>query len=521
MVSRSINKRNSDPMEIFGLKTTFKEPTAFKEKAIYQPDELTEDFEILKNALFEGYPGINDYFSKDSLLLLYNASILELEEPRTKQEFTSILKSFINPLLDDHLDLIDESVSNGSKITPVSDVIIGVQSDSLFILRTNNEYSHLLGKRIVSIDNIKEKQLIKSIRKTIPHKADGLNESRLDFDMLCSFWSFFDKYFNKDAGDSIKIEFSDGSAYHSTYKVRSIKEYKPYFYRKSSGKKPISTKILQDSIAYLDINTFSISEKTEQAILQFMKTLNDIGIHKLIIDLRNNPGGHETSLAKVFSSITQESFKTFISQKVTTNKPYEFAQYTDNLIREEVTFPEYAIEKEDGFYLPDSLLVTYQPHTTVNYTGEVFILTNAFTSSAASTFAALVKKYGRGIIVGQETGGAYYHLNALHFAKLRLPNTNINVLIPLIQIIFDLEKDSHNPWGRGVMPDIQIPLTSEELTNNKEDIFLTKALQQIQKYEHSKLINKPADKEISMQLIFIVMGLGFVIAIVLAFKMRK
>ncbi len=525
-MSRSVNNKSADPMSIFGLKSTYRKPSKFIEKDYYEPDELKADFEVLKEAILEGYPGLGDYISRDSVLLLYDNILLELDQSKTPQEFESLLRKFINHFRDNHFNIKNTREHNKltrSRKFPITEILLGVQSDSLFVIRTNEEYSYLLGKHIVRVDGIDEKELIAKIRKTIPAKADGFNQSRTDCDMLLSFYAALGSYFNKTIGDSLYVEFADGSIFNSTYKLESLKEYKPYFYKRSAGKNPFLCKNLQDTIAYLDINTFKITQQIENEIKAYIQAVIDSGLNHLIIDLRGNPGGHEKSLAKVFSFIAQKSFKTATPPKVNSNKPYNFAKNTYNLIPGEAVFPKYSVKKEDGYYLPDSLLSAYYPDKEVCYKGEVYVLTDAFSFSAASLFAAMVKKYKRGIIIGQETGGAYYHMNALKFANIMLSNTNTEIMMPLVKLVFEANVNKTNPWGRGVMPNIHIPLTTDEFTNKDDDVFLLQALDKISKYQPVE--NKEIAKELSTTTDnskwIVMLSIGMLLIVIIGFVVRK
>ena len=48
MISRSVNNRNADPMNLFGLKTTFKEPVAFIEKSSSDLETFSWDIQKTK-----------------------------------------------------------------------------------------------------------------------------------------------------------------------------------------------------------------------------------------------------------------------------------------------------------------------------------------------------------------------------------------------------------------------------------------------------------------------------------------
>jgi len=55
-------------------------------------------------------------------------------------------------------------------------------------------------------------------------------------------------------------------------------------------------------------------------------------------------------------------------------------------------------------------------------------------------------------LIGEETGGGYYGNSAIHLLNVELPNTKIQVTLPLFRVVLDKDR----PKGRGVMPDILV-----------------------------------------------------------------
>jgi hypothetical protein len=90
----------------------------------------------------------------------------------------------------------------------------------------------------------------------------------------------------------------------------------------------------------------------------------------------------------------------------------------------------------------------------------------------------LVHKYKRGAIIGRETGNTYHQMNALKFAQLLLPNSQIEITIPLVKCVFD-SQERGIPFGRGVFPHYPINLSLEELESIKGDTMLMYTLQLI------------------------------------------
>lgn len=66
------------------------------------------------------------------------------------------------------------------------------------------------------------------------------------------------------------------------------------------------------------------------------------------------------------------------------------------------------------------------------YAGRVYVLTSSTNSSATFQFAQLVKKTGRATLVGEPTGGNLRGINGSAFYFLRLPNSKVELDLPLV-----------------------------------------------------------------------------------------
>lgn len=67
-------------------------------------------------------------------------------------------------------------------------------------------------------------------------------------------------------------------------------------------------------------------------------------------------------------------------------------------------------------------------------------------------------------------------MTANKFVDIRLPNSGIQVRIPLVKEVFDETVNNRVPAGRGLLPDYEIPLSYEEYYISEEDIILSETL---------------------------------------------
>jgi hypothetical protein len=466
-ISRSVHGKSADPMSPFGLPTTFKEPVIRNPEQKLSVEDLKQDFMVFRSSLEEGHPGLYDYTDKATLDSLFDVKFNLLTKPMTSGEFADILYPVISAIKDGHTQLLNDNNHKGKNqkwLTP--SVYFGLWDDTLVVTRTTTDYSGLLGKHIHTINNVDADTIIKRINKEVRFHAEGNIESIADFQNRTIFWSPYLHFFPPKAGDSLHFKFYNHPETKVPYdEVRSNAciPHVPDWNYMPKNEASYSSLILNDSTAYLDINTFSLTTKDEDEITEFIKEISDSSVLNLIIDLRYNTGGSSDCLDRIFALIAHEPFQSSYT-KVNSNKGFEFFKHTTNYPASAVLFPEYIqLPGKDGYYDDPALRQATLPNDTINFQGNVFVLTNERTFSAASMFAALVHKYKRGIIIGRETASVYHQMVASKFAHVFLFHSGRQLRMPLVKIVFDEPENSDIPFGRGVIPDYEIKLSTEEL----------------------------------------------------------
>ncbi len=92
------------------------------------------------------------------------------------------------------------------------------------------------------------------------------------------------------------------------------------------------------------------------------------------------------------------------------------------------------------------------------YQGKIYLLVNSANSSATYYLASFLKQNGLATLVGQETGGNRRGLTGSQMFFLRLPNSKIEIDIPLIGTY---------PLGpqpdQGLLPDVYVKPSVEDV----------------------------------------------------------
>lgn len=178
---------------------------------------------------------------------------------------------------------------------------------------------------------------------------------------------------------------------------------------------------------YRDYRALSDGDKdytsTTKDVRRLIKELEDTGIDGLIIDLRNNGGGHLTE-ATALSGL-----------------------FIDN-------GPVVQLRNSNGRI---SRLDDPDPVPRVAYNGPLAVLVNRYSASASEIFAAAIQDYARGVIIGQQTfgKGTVQNLYSLDQYVRRPDEVGLGQLTLTIGKYYRVTGESTQ--HRGVDPDIKLP----------------------------------------------------------------
>ena len=233
-----------------------------------------------------------------------------------------------------------------------------------------------------------------------------------------------------DALDDIvkKIKGAEGTKVKLTFtRNQTSKTYT--FTRQSIENPTVETKMLQDKVGYLQITEFD--EVTVSQFRSGLKSLKKQGAKKLIIDLRDNPGGLLTSVVDIAGQILPKGTIVYTEDK-NGNKKY----YKDT--------------KNEQLDIP------------------LCVLVNGNSASAAEILSGAIKDDKAGTLVGETTFGkgivqGFFEVGDGSYVKL----TYSSYYTPA----------GHNIHKKGIKPDVEV----KDNTKTKADEQLNKVLSILQK----------------------------------------
>ena len=484
-ISISVSGKDSkpvDPMTPFGLKTTFKKIAPLVIPKTLTAKQANDDFDFLVSSMKECYPSFDDIISEEKYQQFVSSTKEKLKAPISYNKFYQIVRSaFSMQFLHDSHAWLDTDNPMITYNYCVPHLFIGSLNGKLIVTQAQTGYEKYLGKEVSAIDGVDAKMLIEKLRNDILG-VDGDNQSAIN-EWMITGW-------NTLAGNNLTrhlsvVKLADGSVVRDQWiSADQVKGIKPstgktaYYQRRNANQKSQYRFTMKtDRIALLTISDFTLDEVQMDAIADSL--MRHKNVPNLIIDVRNNPGGHIDVCNRLVSwFIDKPTEATNHYDKVNSNGVYQSFVHCMNIPADDKPFEDYVVrDGQTGFYNPSSLSDVIYPDSAVHYGGRVIILTDETSKSAATDFPAQLVRSGRAITVGRETGTGYHYMTAVKFAHLALPHSHIEYTLPLVKSVADDTVSDRFPAKRGLMPDVEVPLTYDEIYASDGDPIMEKALQ--------------------------------------------
>ncbi len=196
--------------------------------------------------------------------------------------------------------------------------------------------------------------------------------------------------------------------------------------------------------------------------------LAELKVPALVIDLRGNEGGLDVGSVLLgylaAGEIAVPPMRDLVRYRRLPDALSAYVTTWDGGFRDWGTR---AVAYDTRFYMLNaqagSAARRYLPLRTPHFNGQVFVLIDAGNSSATFEFAQQLQRNGAGTLVGQPTGGNLRGINGSAFFFLHLPNSHIEVDLPLVgQFPTSAQPD------RGVVPDVPVQITVQDLQDGRD-----------------------------------------------------
>lgn len=460
-------------------------------------ENLLKDFQVLKGVFMTYHPGL--YRFQDSLTVEKHFNMLEqqLRRDLTLSEAYLVFSKFTASIKCGHTfcsfynqsSQTKDSLFNKSDKVPFTFFLFDKR---VFIEKNVSENDDLVqGTEVLEINYVPVSILIDTLIQYV--KGDGSNNLKRMSDLNLSglgkfeaFDIFYPLLFPpKNNLYSLKIKQPAKSNSTETSVKAISRKIRFELMENKYGKQPStlddlwSFNLLNNEIGYLKIGTFvtnKLSIDWKKFINNAFDELNEKNIKNLIIDIRGNEGGDDEVNLVLGNKLAkrQIEFPAFRELLRYENVSDDYRPFLNTWDKSFYNRKGQLIKQESGFYTwkrdrGNSII----KQNNKAYQGQTYLLVDAANSSATFFLTAGLQQNKIATVIGSETGGNRKGTNGGQLFFLWLPNSKIEIDIPLIGY-YPL-KDQPD---KGLNPDIEIPITISDILSNK-DKALEKTLELI------------------------------------------
>lgn len=428
-------------------------------------------------------------------------------------------------LLNEQLEKTNKKKYKGSK-SPLSQFDFLWNDGNLYVLKNNSENKEIKeGSVILDINGISPQKFYEKYRPTIT--SDGLNETFIQKWFGRKITSYYASEIGIVDSLTMKINCSDSISKQTVHRIFKKEVKKSKISNKSKAVKDSTVIVKNDTLkpikkiltkeqrnaqrdslkllakkdriygynkpkneytinlsyptkdskfAVLKVQSFT-GTKYKKAYKAIFKEIKEKNIQNLVLDLRGNTGGRVTEINELYSYLTKDDKFTLLNPTVVTSKwklPY-YMHAGRSALHYVLLSPFYVIQspivffktkkgKDGKFYYKLEEEKKYKRKENY-YDGELFVLTDGLSFSAASVISSNLKGTKRATFIGNETGGTYNGTVAGRLPILTLPNSKLKWRLGVMNISPSEQTDE---FGHGVRPDIVLIPTTEQIIN-KED----------------------------------------------------
>ncbi|MAX80160.1 MAG: hypothetical protein CL843_08285 [Crocinitomicaceae bacterium] len=480
---------------LFFISTTVKSQESL---STFSTEQLQEDYDLLVSALKEGHPGLYWYKSYAEFEAVFSENRAAIQNNMNSYEFYRLVSKVVTADMEGHSQVfpseeISNYIRNESNYIPVAVKTVG---ETIYVVNNIDEHQ-TQGFIITAINNQPIETVVNGIFDHISRNSDGFTTTG-KYKSLNSFGftALYMSYLNDFDATSVELTLLDPKTKKTqTLTVDLVKRAGLVAIAKALPKVRLDHSrdlfhleiidSLNTAVMYLnDFSYYSFEEENkdfEQLIDSSFQALNKQKIEHLVMDVRNNRGGNEGAEDFVFSYLTAKPYTKY--DYVEANAfTYSFLDHTefkdDKAPLESMLEDEHELNSDGRILRKADVLPTHLPQEDV-YNGNLYVLCSGLSYSGGSEFVGIAKTHSDAVIIGEETGGGFYGQTSGSFVYLVLPNTGIEIRLPLLKFHTNFYSEEI-PFGRGVLPDYEVQQTFDDYLN-KVDTELNFVFELIQK----------------------------------------
>lgn len=401
--------------------------------------KMTQDLEYLVKAI--DYSHVNPYsFRSKKNIRHYIDSVKQaLPDSLTSVAFWRIVNKTLVYYNDAHTRTFDrvyfkQFVANEGTLFPIE---VAVKNKRLVITQLLKKVTALkVNQKIMRINGIHYRTIIQHLRRHASKELTFLDDQMISDNFSRYLW----KAFGWSGSFKVEVETNLKTKQTSVVVIEGVSALERQQRRKLSvmvkSPQAFSSRQINDSIAYIKIKDFYTHGRKyyRQKAAKVFTQLNQKSSNRhLIIDFRGHDGGDARYAEDFARYLATRPFRAMSQTQWKVTKAFKrrFAKmYIPGILR--WCRPLYVVNKHTrNIWRTKNGKIATVYHKTIQplaarkrFRGKIYLLTDHFTFSAGSIFAAMFKDYKMGTIIGRPTGSlSSFFADPIMWH--RLPNSRI------------------------------------------------------------------------------------------------
>ncbi|PKQ60712.1 hypothetical protein BZG02_18495 [Labilibaculum filiforme] len=387
--------------------------------------DIKNDLQFLKEKCTSIHPKFLDENFSKSWSNTCDSIIKTLKDSTSMNDSFIIMSKLLSEIEDTHtgfnfpFEERQKYMSNGGLCMPFT---ILVKNNKLFFNQyfSKNPNIQLSDVEIVSINAIDSRKTLSDLRSIVGVNNRECGDYAVEKFFNMGFWMLYgesEKYLIQTvSSDSIltakALTNDQYFALKNQYPNPQQNQYKLEFSK-------------NNQVANLSIKSFFGDDNFYTFLSNSFDSIKQKECCTLILDVKNNPGGRSCAVDSLLNYLTNKPYGQYasigirVSDEIKTLYKTKYPQLY-NIINH--------LNNNTIYNLKDSTLIHIPTPKKSLFNGDLFVIINERTNSAAATFAGVVKENKLGVIVGNKPTGEHLKYYG-DFISFKLPNTKLEFFI--------------------------------------------------------------------------------------------
>lgn len=433
-------------------------------------EQAKADFKFCYDALKTAHPSLYRYTKEDEFNNIYKFLESRITDSIYKEDLGEMVNTLVSTARCAHTSA---SNSMKAKSSLFFNFPVIIYKNKLFARGIKEFSSDTNLVRIISINKIPAIEIVD--RMLMLKTGDGYNQNFSEAIIAQNFNTFYNVLYKSPDACPIIIETTAGQKEIVVERQKKYtSKYKDYDWDGSNtidtmaGAKLLKLKNIPDT-RILRIKSFKRVNTT------FYKNMFDgmkrDSVKQLVIDLRGNTGGNINHAFYLLTNIIDTDIYMYTERRKVNLSPYLTLKGKAQWILGKLLYDVFPNgQRWNDMNGLKYYRYSYKTKNISKYKPNVIVITDGLTVSSASLVAAYLKYYNDARIIGLESGGTFTGNNGRSFPEVVLPNSKINIRLPLFYINYFPGVPN---YGRGVAVDAII---SPLLDRRSQELFIQNEL---------------------------------------------